>query len=143
MKIFTRFMPFALALFVGLQANAQDGSLLKLIEDKPDSVTADPYVKQTFQTTRLINAITSETLNKRQLDFRVTHRFGNFGGEGNWAENFFGFDEASNIRISFDYGITDRLTVGIGRSKINALLDGFVKYRWIRQTTDNKIPVSV
>jgi hypothetical protein len=143
MKFITRLLYFAFTLFAGLQANAQDGSLLKLIEEKPDSVAADPYVKYTFQTSRLINAITTETLNKRQLDFRVTHRFGNFGGEGNWADNFFGLDEASNIRISFDYGITDRLTVGVGRSKINALLDGFIKYRWIRQTTDNKNPVSI
>lgn len=117
--------------------------LLKLIDQSEDSVVIDPYVKQTFETSRLVNAATTETLRKKQLDFRITHRFGNVAGTGHGINNFFGLDEASNIRIALEYGITDRLTVGGGRSKINALLDGFVKYKLFRQTTDNKMPVSV
>ena len=128
-------------LITGLQAFAQD-DLLKLIEKKTDSTVVNPYVQQTFHNSRIVNAPTPETLHKHQLDFRVTHRFGNVAGAGS-ANTFFGLDEATNIRIGFDYGITDRFTIGGGRSKINALLDGFAKYRLLRQTTDNKMPVSV
>jgi hypothetical protein len=123
-------------------AFAQD-DLLKLLEPKNDSVKTNPYVEKTFRTSRLVNAPTNETLRKRQLDFRITHRFGNIGGSGNGINTFFGLDEATNIRIALEYGLNDRLTVGFGRSKINAMLDGFGKYRLLRQTTNNKMPVSV
>lgn len=118
--------------------------LLKLLHSQ-DSIAEpeDLTVRHTFRTSRVVNAPTPETLNQRQLDFRVTHRFGNVAGEDNGINNFFGLDEASNIRISFDYGISDRLMVGFGRSKVRALLDGFVKYRLLRQTIDNKMPISV
>lgn len=127
-------------------APAQD-DLLKLLDaktQKTDSVAPDdPYVQNTFRTTRLINASTTETLEGRHLDFRVTHRFGNVAGKDNDIDDFFGLDEATNIRIAFEYGINDRLMIGGGRSKINALLDGFLKYRLLRQTTNNKMPVAV
>ncbi|KAA9331181.1 DUF5777 family beta-barrel protein [Adhaeribacter soli] len=140
-KLF-RSLLLACLLTAGKTAVAQD-DLLKLIDKKTDSVAASPYVKQTFRNSRIVNAPTTETLRARQLDFRITHRFGNVAGETGGYDNFFGLDEATNIRIAFDYGITDRLTIGVGRSKINGLLDGFAKYRLLRQTTENKMPVSV
>ncbi|HSZ72276.1 MAG TPA: DUF5777 family beta-barrel protein, partial [Cytophagaceae bacterium] len=48
-----------------------------------------------------------------------------------------------DIRIAFEYGVNDRLTVGVGRSKIGELIDGYLKYRLLYQTQDNKVPVSV
>jgi hypothetical protein len=59
------------------------------------------------------------------------------------AHSYFGFDNASDIRWSFDYGITDNLTVGIGRSRFRETYDGSFKWRFLEQTTDFKIPVSV
>jgi hypothetical protein len=80
-------------------------------------------------------------LKKRNLDFRVAHRFGNMGTDlENTVDNFF---LSSDIRIAFEYGVTDNLMVGISRNKTAKNLEGFVKYRILRQTTDGKVPVSL
>jgi hypothetical protein len=78
---------------------------------------------------------------------RIEHRFGDMAGDfGGW-ENMFGFDNLSDMRIALEYGITDDLMVGFGRSKgtgfpYRSLLDGFVKYRVLRQKK-NEMPVSL
>lgn len=97
-------------------------------------------VAATFKTTRLINGHTVETIKKGLLDFKISHRFG-FVNQGIYE--LFGLDNATE-RMGFDYGITDRLMVGFGRSTFQKQLDGFVKYRLLQQTTGKKImPVSV
>jgi len=107
------------------------GTLLNLNaqENAPDNKVYD-----TFLSTRLINAQTVETLPKRTLDVRITHRFGNVSSG---ISEFWGLDNATDIRISFEYGLGDNLMVGIGRSKgdgaITKLYDGFVKYRFLQQ----------
>lgn len=104
-------------------------------------------VSNTFYSTRVINAHSIETLRKGVLEFRIEHRFGDIAGSDGGAQTFFGFDNASDIRFAFEYGISDRLMVGLGRSKGTAapyrsLIDGFVKYRILQQTA-GKIPVSI
>ena len=48
------------------------------------------------------------------------------------------------MRIGFDYGITNRLEAGIGRSNYQKQYDGFIKYKLIRQQTGKRnIPVSI
>jgi hypothetical protein len=101
---------------------------------------AHEYVSASFKGTRLINFPTIESMGKRALDFRIAHRFGDFSSG---AYNAFGLDGGASIRLSFDYGITNWLMVGIGRSSVDKLVDGSVKVRILRQTTDNHIPVSV
>lgn len=131
---------------LSFSASAQD-DLLDMV--KEDHTTEVRKVYATFKTTKIVSAQTTETMKKNNLDFRVTHRFGNiYDGNLNDALNTaahsaFGLDNASDIRISFDYGITDDLTIGIGRSKFREMYDGLVKYRFLTQREDNKIPVSM
>jgi len=48
------------------------------------------------------------------------------------------------MRIGLDYGVTNRLMVGLGRSNTGKEFDGFVKYKLLRQATGkNKMPISV
>lgn len=109
-----------------------------LVEDtKPAKVIA------TFKATRIVNAHSIETVKKGVLDFRITHHFGDVGGTGGGVHTLYGFDNAADIRFGFEYGITDRLTAGFGRSKIAENLDFFLKYRLLQQTEDNSMPVSV
>ncbi len=114
--------------------------------------SADPTTKEfvaaTFKGFKLMNAQTNETAKKNNLHFDIAHRFGEvFVGERINLHGFFGLDQAPDIRFSFDYGITDRLQVGVGRSKglepYKELYDGNVKYRLLRQTTDHSMPISV
>jgi hypothetical protein len=99
-------------------------------------------VYATFKATKVINAHSTETVKKNNLDFKITHRFGNMGVNSS-GHTLFGFDEATNIRFSFDYGVTDRLMLGIGRSKTNEHIDGSIKYKILEQTTDNKMPLTL
>lgn len=108
-------------------------------------------VQETFNGTRILNGHSVETLKKRTLQFRIEHRFGDMlpGWDlNNIAQNWFGFDQASDIRFAFEYGITDKLMVGIGRSKgtgapYRSLIDGFVKYRILTQNATKGMPVSL
>ncbi len=66
-----------------------------------------------------------ELLEKGVLEVRILHRFGLLS---NGADTFFGLDEAT-MRMGFDYGLTDNLTIGVGRSTLNKELDAFFKFR--------------
>lgn len=128
-------LALGLVSLAGTTALAQD-DLDKLLSDgkskEPD------YTLATFKATRIINLHTVENLRAHHLDFRIHHRFGTLNSG---VENFWGLDAAS-IRLSLEYGITDDLMVGIGRSSIQKMVDGFVKYRILRQANDG-MPVTL
>lgn len=105
---------------------AQDDDLLSLLgEEEPEL----EYVSAAFKSTRVINGHSLENTAHGVLDFRIGHRFGMLNGGVN---EFFGLDQAT-IRLGLDYGITDRIMVGIGRSSFQKTLDGFLKYKILRQ----------
>lgn len=117
-----------------------------------DSLKNNGPVMATFKSDVLINAQTNETLHKHDLIFEIGHRFGDIGGTYGGAKTFFGFDNISDVSIDFGYGITNRLTVGLGRAKgapngVNStqlqLYYGSLKYRLVQQTSDNRIPLAV
>jgi hypothetical protein len=75
-----------------------------------------------------------------QLDVRISHRFGTLNSGG---YNFFGLD-ISYIHLGLEYGITNWLMVGVGRTEIDKTFDGFAKFSVFRQSTGAKeMPVSV
>ncbi|MDB5232912.1 MAG: hypothetical protein JWN76_3717 [Chitinophagaceae bacterium] len=121
-----------------ITVNAQNINLDSLTDAKAKPAV-DTRVTHTFLSSRLVNGHSVESPRNGVLDFRISHRFGRVN-EGLY--NFFGLDEAS-MRIGLDYGITDRFSVGIGRSTFQKQIDGFLKYRLLWQTTDNSIPVSL
>jgi len=116
-------------------ASAQDDELDALLnEGRTD------YIENAFKSTRVINGQSIEMLNKGVLDFRILHRFGLVK---NGLKDLFGLDVAS-MRMGFDYGLSDRLGIGIGRSTFNKEMDGFVKYKVLRQSTgEKKMPISL
>lgn len=118
-----------------------------------DSATAGPEpVTATFKSTTLINGQSSETMHRHNLLFVVAHRFGDIAGKDGGIKNFFGMDNIYDVQIGFEYGLTDRLTAGIGRDKgapngFNtdqyALYYGLLKYKLLEQRTDDKIPITL
>lgn len=117
------------------QADTTD--LLSLLGEEEETIN---YATATFKSTRVINMHSVENAAGGVLDFRISHRF---GAVNTGAENLFGLDIAS-MRLGFEYGINDRLMVGVGRSNVNKELDGFVKYKILRQSTGKrKMPLSV
>ncbi|MXV49862.1 hypothetical protein GS399_02685 [Pedobacter sp. HMF7647] len=121
-------------------AKAQTDSLLATMEN---SETKTEPVTATFKSSHLILSQTTAMVKKYNLDFQVGHRFGDIGGVDGGSKTFWGFDNSSDIYIGFEYGITDRLNIGFGRSKYEQLLDLQLKYAALRQTTDDKIPLSM
>lgn len=116
----------------------QDLSALLEKED-PEHSGQKQYTTATFKTTRIANGHSIENVGKGILDIRINHRFGSLDGGFN---EFFGLDNAVT-RLGADYGINDWLMVGIGRSTYMKEVDGFLKVRLLRQTDDNKMPVSL
>jgi len=118
-------------------AIAQEDSLLSGLDQAQPKEKV--YTTSTFKGSRLINNYTSETLGKKNLEFRVGHRFGDVGGG---EETFWGLDNA-NMNITLDYGITQNLTIGIGRHSFEKMYEGVAKYRLLRQTDGNEMPITM
>lgn len=105
------------------------------------------YVEDVFSSTRIINGHSTEMLEKKVLEYRIEHRFGDIAGPNGGAQQMFGFDNSADIRMALEYGITDNINIGIGRSKGNgqpyrSLIDGYFKYRVLRQKK-NSMPISM
>lgn len=112
--------------------------LMKELEKSQKAETN--YVTQTFKGTRLVNGQTVETKGKGALEFIFAHRF---GAVNSGIYNFFGLDNA-HVRIGLEYGLTDRLGVSIGRSSLDKTIDGFLRYKVLRQSSGVvNIPVTV
>lgn len=126
------------SLFTCAKAYSQNDLLTNLqTQRQPDP----GYVSSTFKSTRVINSHSVETLSKRSLDFRISHRFGKLNSG---VYNFFGLDEAT-IRLGLEYGLSDFFTVGIGRSSFEKSFDGYIKVKMLRQrkSEDGSFPISV
>lgn len=116
--------------------NVHAQSLLDGIDAAPLAITP---VSATFKDTRIINAQSNETPGKNVLHFVIAHRFGQIN-EGAYA--LWGLDNAS-MRMAFDYGVTDRLAVGVARSTFQKTYEANVKWRALRQNSDNSMPASL
>jgi len=84
---------------------------------------------KTFYDTRIVNGHSVETNNKGLLKFIISHRFGEINGG---PSELWGLDN-STIRFGLDYGITDKWTIGIGRSSFEKTYDGYLKAKFIEQ----------
>jgi hypothetical protein len=120
-------------------ANAQDTTdIMSRLESETESTT--DYTAATFKTTRLINGHTVENVGKRVLDVKISHRFGKVNGGG---YELFGLDNAT-MRMGFDYGITNYLMVGIGRSTYQKTYDAFFKVKVLRQSKGKRnMPITL
>jgi len=143
-----RFISTAVLLLLSKIIFAQD-SLSQMLDQEVNKEIKGKkqYSYATFKGTHLVNSRTIETLGKHELDFRVSHRFGDIAGDYGGEKNFFGLENSTDIRIAFDYGITDRLTVGVSRAKgataVRQLYEASLKYKLLRQTDDNSMPITV
>jgi len=127
----------ALFLFQALRAQEDTTDLLSLLgEDEP---TLD-YTIATFKSTRVINMQSVENVAPGHLDFRISHRFGTINSG---ASDLWGLDQAY-MRLGFEYGVNEHMMVGLGRSNVNKEIDGFIKYKIIRQSSGSKnVPVTI
>jgi len=139
MKILSKYILLVFACLALHTAKAQDTDPMKLLMDIAPSDENEP-VTATFKGTRLINQHTIEVGGKRTLDYRIAHRFGTFN---TGSYNFWGLDGGASIRMSLEYSYDGRLQFGLGRSSTEKTYDSYLKYRLLRQTKNNSMPISV
>jgi hypothetical protein len=131
------------AIFIGLflisfsgKTYSQDLDALIDSETKP---TID-YASATFKASRIINGHSIEQMKAKQLDFRISHRFGTLN---NGAYGLWGLDQ-SVIHFSLEYGLKDWWMLGVGRGSYNKTYDAFSKFKILRQSSGAKVmPISL
>ena len=124
-----------LALFFTTSLFAQEDLLKEL---QKEETPEQEFTYATFKGTRAANGHSVETKGKGELEFIISHRF---GALNSGAYDFWGLDDSS-IRIGLEYGVTDRFGIGIGRSSFNKIVDGYLKYKLLRQNNGG-MPVTV
>lgn len=96
-------------------------------------------VTSAFKAGRIINVQSPETCGKGELNFIIAHRFGRIS-DGAYA--LWGLDNAQ-MRMGLDYGVTDRMQVGVARSSFGKTLEANVKWRFVEQRSGGGSPVSL
>lgn len=100
----------------------------------------DGPVEDIFRIGSLTGMSTVTTLEARNLNSLIMH---NFGLVSSGIEEFYGLDQNAAVRLGFDYGVTDKLTIGIGRTSVEDNVDLRAKYLIIEQLESDKIPVQI
>jgi opacity protein-like surface antigen len=117
----------------------QDDLLDILNEETPENTTED-IVTATFKGTRIVNGHSIENKKDKELEFIIAHRFGRIN---TGFYDLFGLDNA-NIRFALEYGFTDNLTIGAGRSSFEKTFDSFLKYSLVKQRRgENSFPFAI
>ncbi len=135
-RIFVFCFPVLFTLLSAAQPeNGED--LLSLLGDSDPII----YSSATFKSTRVINGQSIENVAGGVMDFRVSHRFGTFNSG---IHKMFGLDIAS-MRLGLEYGLNDRVMVGLGRSNVNEEVDAFTKIKIFKQVESGprKMPISL
>ena len=125
-----------LILFFSFQLSSQD--LLDILEE--EAPETENVVSATFKGTRIVNGHSIENRKKKELEFIIAHRF---GAINTGVEDLFGLD-ISNIRFSFEYGLSENLTAGLSRASVEKTYEGFLKYSLAKQKTGaNSFPFAI
>jgi hypothetical protein len=111
-----------------------------MLSDNDENAPTTVLTRAAFKTNRVINGHSLENTFHGVMDFKISHRFGYLNGG---LYELFGIDNAS-VRIGFDYGLTNRLQVGAGRSSYQKMYDAYAKYKLLWQSTGERdIPISL
>ncbi len=101
----------------------------------------ESYPVTTFESNYIVDDQTTTIFDKKTLGFAIQHKFGPIN---NGMSDLLGIYGASgNIRLGLDYVPMNNLQIGAGITKSNMATDLNAKYSIIKQTSDNKVPVSV
>ena len=111
-------------LFLSFSSFSQDDLLSFLDDENEEFLTF-----ATFKSTKIINLQSVEQTKKDELNFVISHRFGSLNSG---IVDLYGLDYGS-IRMSFDYGLTDDITIGLARSSSYKVIDASMKGRLITQ----------
>jgi len=126
---------YSLFFFISLSSLSQD-NLASFLD--PIDINSNER-SRTFFSTRIVNVHSVDVYNPGALDLRISHRFGPIS---DGLYQLFGLDQAT-IRIGLEYGLSEKIMVGLGRSTYKKNYDGFFKYAIMRQSKTKNIPFSI
>ncbi|MFI5133825.1 MAG: DUF5777 family beta-barrel protein [Chitinophagales bacterium] len=87
---------------------AQDTTMNNLTKGMDKQSGNEKKAVKVFDSERLINANTTELIGKGKMDFRIIHNFYDIAGTNGGIKNFFGFDNAADIKMGFEIGLGHR-----------------------------------
>jgi hypothetical protein len=96
-----------------------------------------------FKSSRMVLLQSTEMIKKKNLNFLVIHRFGDFAGKNGGGQTYFGLDAVNDVYLGFEYGVTDNFNIDLGRSTIGGLADLELKYALLHQTTNGGSPIAI
>lgn len=96
-------------------------------------------VRSPYETVTLIDNQTVVTPFKGAFQLEILHRFGKI----ETIENLYGIYASANTRIGLNYGITDKIMVGIGTTRDYKLQDLQWKYNILEQTRSGSMPIAL
>ena len=129
-NLLTSVLIFGMIVIYSIPAKSQDLDALLEKESKPETT----YATAIFKSTRIVNGHSVQQMKKKQLEFRVSHRFGQLN---TGSYNFWGLDQGT-IHLGLEYGLTDWLEFGIGRSTYEKTVDAFGKVSLLKQSSGVK-----
>lgn len=100
----------------------------------------DGPVEDIFLAGSIAGMSTVRALPKNNLNTMVMHNFGLVSGG---IEDFYGLDGGAAVRLGIDYGLTDNLDIGIGRTGLEDVVDLRAKYVILEQLRSDKIPIQL
>jgi len=98
------------------------------------------YVKNTFEGNYIIDNQTVMVPIKGTFEFDIQHRFGTI--EHGWKD-LGGLFASANMLLGFSYVPIKNLQLGFGATNDRMQVDGNLKYALLKQTKNNKMPVSI
>lgn len=111
------------------------GSSLKAQENEAEAVEA----YSTFGSNRIGLTQSVETYKKGILIFDIQHQF---GALNTGISELFGLDQATT-RLGFGYGITDWLSIGLGRTALFKTYNGSAKVKLLKQKIGGGMPITL
>jgi hypothetical protein len=96
-------------------------------------------IRAPFGSEILIDNQTTVNPSKGGFAMEIQHRFSKIEK----IDDIFGIFGSANTRIGFNYGITDKIMIGLGTTRDYMLQDLNWKYSIITQTRSGKIPLSL
>lgn len=112
----------------------------KDLENQKKPAEEVPALK-VFYGQRLINANTVEVLRKGVMEFRVIHNFSDIAGHDGGIRHFFGLDDAFDVKIAFQIGLTDHLNILLARSRgasaVSQIWELGLKQQFMHQVQDD------
>ncbi len=128
MMIYKRTIFLLIFSLLNVLTYAQDEMLEILNKDQVPSID---YTTATFKTTKVVIGPSIENPPAGNMLFLLTHHF---GAINTGYENLFGLKQAA-VRLGLEYGINNRIGMGVGLNTIKNTWDGFLKVKALRQST--------